>query len=706
MWAMLALAIVVSVLVLYAPGYLVARSVAVSRFAAVAVAPVLTVFTAAVAGVALCSLGVSCSGPALFALTVAAGAVLLLIVCAVRRLGASGDRPRRELLSAGDSRTIVKQAALYLAVAFIMVFVVYVMSIDGPLSFSRNDDTTVHLSVARGFLETGTYSTLHVSSYLAQGGEAGFYPAAWHVVVAIVASFLGDSVTLATNAVIITFVLFVFPLTMLLFFTRFFGENTRAVWAGALAPTAFSAFPWGFLVFGQLLPNMISFMFVPACMVFLHEAVAVNRVVDRAKAIALAFVALVAIALAQPNGTFTFGVWAVLFGVWFAFYGTRGAKACVTGRRVALAVAVFGLACLTWAFMYNVSFMQSVLAVNWGATLSVPEAVFAGLGFMFTVREGVQPLVSALVLIGVIYAFRNPRYMWMVVAYAFALLAYVIGVSTEGVLKHVISGFWYTDYYRTGAMTALFAMPLLAMGTASIAAFMQRRIALFVGKKAKSFEVAAFRSCNCRDEQAQELDMVGGLEDGRLSRRAGIAAAAAITLVFFAVQFCPLHVSLGKNDIYSGPVGIMHEISTRYSWERGLTGEEDAFVKQAMELIPEGSLIINVPSDGSCWSYGVEGANMYFRRSADSGLGGDEASEVIRTRLCDIAESEEVARAVEDAGARYVLMLDDKSGEDRTVLSLRYSEDKWRGIESITEETPGFKLVLSEGDMRLYQIEG
>lgn len=97
---------------------------------------------------------------------------------------------------------------------------------------------------------------------------------------------------------------------------------------------------------------------------------------------------------------------------------------------------------------------------------------------------------------------------------------------------------------------------------------------------------------------------------------------------------------------------------------------------------------------------------MYFRRSADSGLGGDEASEVIRTRLCDIAESEEVARAVEDAGARYVLMLDDKSGEDRTVLSLRYSEDKWRGIESITEETPGFKLVLSEGDMRLYQIEG
>ena len=60
--------------------------------------------------------------------------------------------------------------------------------------------------------------------------------------------------------------------------------------------------------------------------------------------------------------------------------------------------------------------------------------------------------------------------------------------------------------------------------------------------------------------------------------------------------------------------------------------------------------------------------------------------------------------AVEKAGARYVMLLDEKSYDDRTVVKLRYKEEDWVGIESITQDTPGFTLVLSEGDMRLYRI--
>ena len=87
-------------------------------------------------------------------------------------------------------------------------------------------------------------------------------------------------------------------------------------------------------------------------------------------------------------------------------------------------------------------------------------------------------------------------------------------------------------------------------------------------------------------------------------------------------QFFPFHAKLmGKTDIGAGLVKIHREVSMRYSWDRGLTGEEDAFVKKAMELIGEGALVINVSSDGSCWSYGVEGINTYFRRSSDNGRG-------------------------------------------------------------------------------------
>lgn len=49
-------------------------------------------------------------------------------------------------------------------------------------------------------------------------------------------------------------------------------------------------------------------------------------------------------------------------------------------------------------------------------------------------------------------------------------------------------------------------------------------------------------------------------------------------------------------------------------------------------------------------------------------------------------------------GCRYVLIL--KRDNDDIV----YNSDKslWLGISGISDETPGFMPVLSEGDMRLY----
>ncbi len=33
-----------------------------------------------------------------------------------------------------------------------------------------------------------------------------------------------------------------------------------------------------------------------------------------------------------------------------------------------------------------------------------------------------------------------------------------------------------------------------------------------------------------------------------------------------------------------------------------------------------------------------------------------------------------------------------------------YAESEFQGIDSINDDTPGFDLVLSEGDMRFYRI--
>lgn len=57
----------------------------------------------------------------------------------------------RELIAIDDVKGAWKLAALYVAVAFAVVFVVFLLTVDGAESFSRNDDTTVHLAIVRGF---------------------------------------------------------------------------------------------------------------------------------------------------------------------------------------------------------------------------------------------------------------------------------------------------------------------------------------------------------------------------------------------------------------------------------------------------------------------------------------------------------------------------------------------------------------------------
>ena len=86
------------------------------------------------------------------------------------------------------------------------------------------------------------------------------------------------------------------------------------------------------------------------------------------------------------------------------------------------------------------------------------------------------------------------------------------------------------------------------------------------------------------------------------------------------------------------------------------------------------------------------------------GYGGSDETEnslVIRQSLSDIAEDDSVKQAVSDIGAEYVLKLD--VSESRPLLP--YDENDWIGITPIQDDTQGFEVVLSEGDMRLYRIE-
>jgi len=664
MWLTFALAICIGVAVLYAPGYLVGRAVSLERFASVAVAPAFSVATLVILGVFFDAVHVRCDG---WMLLLACAVLCLLIYGACRGLrGLRGcDGRTHSARGAVDNEWVL--VALYVGVAAAVSLVVFVHAMGDPVSFSRNDDTTVHLSVVRGFLDSGTFSTLNVTKYLDLGESGGYYPAAWHVVTAVVALLVGSQVALATNAMVFVVCVFVLPIGVLYLLRQLFPDNKLALYAGSLFSVAFCGYPWGFVVFGQLLSNLLSFALIPGALGLLICGLNVSGSSKSGFAVAYAC-SMISVALAQPNGAFSLGIWSVAFAV--SFLWGRNCDGRCSGKRAAIILCL--VACAAWVLLFIAPPLQGAVTYSWKSALSVPKAIVAGLLFMFTNREGVQPFLTVLVLLGIAKTLKDRRLRWLSVSYIAAFSFYVIDVATDGFVKQLLTGFWYTDYYRTGAMTAVFAIPLAALGFAWLVKL--------------------------------GTSLLGKMHLGRQGSCGSRAVAAVLVVLLAVCQFAPVRFAFGKTDVRPGLMKIHAEVGSRYSWEKGLTSEEDEFVKRVMSIAGR-DCVVNVPSDGSCWSYGVEGLNALFRRSATAGPSGSEPyATVLRTKLCDYTASDEVREAVEKTGARYVMLLDEKSYDDRTVVKLRYKEEDWVGIESITQDTPGFTLVLSEGDMRLYRI--
>ena len=566
MWLTFALAICIGVVVLYVPGYLVGRAVSLERFASVAVAPAFSVAALVILGIVLNAAHVRCDG---WMLLLACAALCLLVysVCrGFRSLRGCDGRTHSARISAEGEWALV---ALYVGVAAAVSLVVFVHAMGDPVSFSRNDDTTVHLSVVRGFLDSGTFSTLNVTKYLDLGESGGYYPAAWHVVTAVVASLVGNQVALATNAMIFVVCAFVLPIGLLFLLRQLFPDNKPALYAGSLFSVAFCGYPWGFVVFGQLLSNLLSFALIPGALGLLISGLNASGPSKSGFAVAYAC-SMISAALAQPNGAFTLGIWSVAFAV--SFLWGRNSDGRCSGKRAAIILCL--VACAAWVLLFIAPPLQGVVTYSWKSTLSVPKAIVAGLLFMFTNREGVQPFLTVLVLLGVAKTLKDRRLRWVSVSYIVAFSFYVIDVATDGFVKQLLTGFWYTDYYRTGAMTALFAVPLAAFG-----------FAWLVKLGASLLEKMHFgRQGSC-----------------------GSRAMAVVLVVLLAVcQFAPVRFAFGKTDVRPGLMKIHAEVSSRYSWEKGLTSEEDAFVKHVMSIAGR-DCVVNVPNDGSCWSYGVEG---------------------------------------------------------------------------------------------------
>lgn len=683
MWFEFALSFLLCSLMLLIPPFLVLVSVTRLNWCkALSIAPLVGVVfytgTATLFGL----VGITASPLTLVGPLLALG----MICSAVRLIRARRDVGVKAISLRGAARMVLRGDAravmLYVLVGIVATTIVFVWNLDTAASIFQAYDNGAHLNAIRAFLESGNFSLFNSSIYVTSESvtpfveTVSFYPRALYCIVALTVQMSGAPVSVALNATNAVLLGVIFPLGAYVLLDRLFAGDCRKVLIGSLACVAFPSGCWEFVAFGPLYPMLLSYALVPgtiSCFLSLFDRPLSLR--GRVRWLVLFLLGCVAIAVSQPCGIFLMAVFLAPFCVWQAYeipYNLRRPR----WLSVICAVITAGVIVFVWMLCYKLPAFSSLVEFNWSATASVPEAIVDVL-LLSTRGNSEHYVLAVFVIVGFVLCLRRRDWRWLSCSYVIVCVTYVVCAATEGELKHILGGFWYTDQHRLGANVAIVAIPLAVIGSLFVYDALRRG---FVRLSKRTGRVPCMQS-----------------------------SARLCMIVLWLVIFCPSVTFSYYGTIATAFGGLEEEIyyENSMSTVHVLDAEEVAFVLEVLELVPEGALIINSPNDGSAFLYGLFGMNIYYRRFALPGLSGElDSSVTIRSYLNELTTNDDVHAALEEIGARYVLLLDqgDDEGEEREYF-WSYYPDQWVGIESIDDDTPGFTVVLARGDMRLYRID-
>jgi hypothetical protein len=672
-------AIPVVIAILYLPGYLGFRIANLNRSFSLMAAPVLSVALYALLGNLYSVARIGSNAISIFAIL-----TVLLLVAAFLCMGRRQDRT-------GEGARIPVPVILFAAIFGLAVGAyVFVLRLPRTDAVFQGWDNVTHLNYIRAFIDSGDWSSLHPTSYLADPSiqpveQGGFYPAAWHELCALTVLMSGATVAKAVNAVNYILCSLVYPLGAVAALRMIFGDRSRVLYAGAIVSVSFAQFPWSMLVFGPIYSNLAAFCLVPTAFAVTYASI--NNLFEHHEAKRYVFMILaviIALGFLQPSAVFLLAV------LLFFYLGHRIYSYCASYRMFGRSISskacmnIFYLVCLVlWIAVYLSPITANMLQWRWLAFTNSWQEIIniltAGYGYGFGQNTPAQLLLALMVTIGLLSALRKPNYQWVVQTYVLACIFCFVDATLDGLLKDVLCSIWYADPSRLASICAIAAMPLAALGLADTADFCVRKLAASRGEQGLSASAVTI----------------------------GVAACF-IALNFARFYAIPGWESAGIVDAYSAldsSAQKFYSIESSEMVATALTQEERDFAAKAQEYIPEGSVVINDPSDGSVLLYGLQGVRCYYRGTGGYRTNETETSKIIRTHLKDIAKNEKVREAVHSIGAKYVLILDSSNKGGSFLNFMGANFDIFHGIADITDTTPGFKLLLAEGPMRLYEIE-
>jgi hypothetical protein len=701
-------------------GYLVLRAAGLPRGWSVCGSALAGIATVNIIGFVYSFLGVI-STP----LTVLAPAIVLPAVVVVVRMLCR--RTTREHHTIADIPLLHMLG--YLAAGCVGVYFFFVGRLPWENYLIQVSDMPFHINLIQSMAESGRFSSLHVGAYLAPedalinplpGG--GFYPAGWHVLCALVMQITHADGGVILNGANAFFIAWVYPLAMCALITSIFPTSPRAQLIGTLTCISFVAFPWILLIFGGIYPNLAGFCTISFPMALFVLFFSNKLQVKESISLVVCFlISVIGQVLLHPNTIFTAIVILVPFVthvLWAELHVERKVRLLVTFAAI---VAFLLFVAVVWLGFYSMPAFKGLFEFTRAPFAKPFQELFNIVGlsyaFMGSFDYAFQIPLAIFVIIGAVRALYSSKTRWLPFSYAICCAIMFMGAVTGSKLRKLICGVWYTDPNRLAAMAVLAAIPLAVLGIEWVFEMILERVEHYNKARNHTTHVwAVVTACTLLYAFitfGNNLRTPGSFhtENDVIENSNILNSSSEIQEYVVGMQEEPnIHLPFGD---------FRDHFDETCSQNVPLALNEQEFLDKVKAVVGPDDLVINVPIDGSYFAYGYTGLRLYYREIGgyrDLSLGPAEAKEafsetdesvLIRTSLSSIAANSQVKEAVESIGARYVLVLSTTNSEE-SFIGGRGGFHPWDfvGISSITHETPGFTLVLSQGDLALYRIDG
>ncbi|GAA1351896.1 DUF6541 family protein [Falsarthrobacter nasiphocae] len=679
----------IAVAFIMVPGWCVLRALGARGLAALAGAGPVTVTIAGTSAVAAGALHVPWDWRAALAtagLTVAAAA-------AVRRLGgrlapAAPSSPTPPAHAADlspasmagpapaphSSRLTAAVCGAALAFAGAVVSLRYALAFGNVEHVSQSYDNVYHLNAVRAIVRGQNGSSLTLGNLTPE--SQGFYPAAWHDLVALLFSASGLSIPATVTLVNIVTAAVIWPLGLLFLVTRVTGPRLLPMAiTGAVAP-AFPAFPYHMVDMGVLYPTHMAIAILPAALGFAIEALRLSAAPSpRLAAAALALV-LPGLFLAHPSMLLALVAFVLPLVAARLYRLTLDRRSSPEAARAHRRFVLAALAYLASGAAAWVVLRPPASAATWRPVTSPSRALGEVLGGTPVGMPGGIPMM-VLTVAGLVAIVRARRLTWVACLMGVSGALYIVCIAFAPTpLRLFVTGNWYNDWNRLAALLPMASAPVVVLGAEAL-----------------------MRSALAWAGAVRPVRALHGWAAGTRASRSTTAAAARRALggrtVAASAVLAVAVAGLGLK-LQTGSMRVKQEqVASRYSFVEGallLSPDERALLERLPRHVREDQAIVANPRNGESLALAL--ADRRVLKPHVHGAVSDDVQYLL-DRWREAATDPLVCSAVRATGAYFAL---DFGGpyvsEVNQVLPGTEGLDRAAGVE----------LVDAQGRARLFRV--